>query len=89
MVPPSPAPLSYTITPADVTNRSVTNTATGHGFFRTTVINSNKDQATVTLIARPAIAITKTANPTSLTFGGGLVTYTYVVTNPGNVCSPA
>ena len=33
----------------------------------------------------PAIAITKTANPTSLPVGGGNVVYTYVITNPGNV----
>ena len=31
------------------------------------------------------IAIQKTANPTNLPIGGGPVTYTYTVTNPGNV----
>jgi uncharacterized repeat protein (TIGR01451 family) len=36
-------------------------------------------------VAQPAIGLTKVANPTSLSFGGGSVTYTYVVTNPGNI----
>ena len=33
----------------------------------------------------PQIAVTKTAIPTSLMAGGGPVTYTYAVTNPGDV----
>ena len=76
---------TYTITQPDLNNGSVTNTATGHGFFGKTPVDSNVAHATVTVVVRPAIAIAKTANPTSLTFGGGSVTYTYVVTNPGNV----
>jgi uncharacterized repeat protein (TIGR01451 family) len=37
------------------------------------------------VVTCPAIAIDKSANPTSLPAGGGSVTYTYPVTNPGNV----
>ncbi len=43
------------------------------------------DDAIVPVGSNPSLNITKTATPTSLSFGGGSVTYTYVVTNPGNV----
>ena len=44
------------------------------------------NSATVTVAqAAPAIAIDKTADPATLPAGGGSVTYTYVVTNAGNV----
>jgi len=76
---------TYTITQADLDAGSVTNTATGHGFFGETPIDSNVATATVTAVAHPAIHIMKTASPASLPVGGGSVTYTYVVTNPGNV----
>ena len=35
-------------------------------------------------IAAPAIDVEKVANPTELPFGGGSVTYTYTLTNPGD-----
>jgi uncharacterized repeat protein (TIGR01451 family) len=76
---------TYAITQADLDAGSVTNTATGHGFLGETPIASNVAHATVTAVAHPAIHITKTASPASLPVGGGSVTYTYVVTNPGNV----
>ena len=46
------------------------------------------DSATVTVATpapQPAVAIDKTADPTTLPAGGGSVTYTYVVTNTGTV----
>lgn len=44
------------------------------------------DQETVTVAAEaPAIAIVKRASPTTLPAGGGSVTYTYTVTNAGNI----
>ena len=60
---------------------TTTNTATADS-NETTAVN---DSATVTVAAAPGLAIDKTASPTSLPFGGGSVTYTYVVTNTGNV----
>ncbi len=72
---------SYTITQDDLNAGSVTNVASASADEMT----SPTDTATVTADQGPAIGITKTANPTSLPFGGGSVTYTYVVTNPGNV----
>jgi uncharacterized repeat protein (TIGR01451 family) len=46
--------------------------------------NSKNDNFKVRLDT-PAIAIDKVADPTSLPAGGGEVTYTYLVTNPGDV----
>lgn len=47
---------------------------------------TDDDQATVTVEeADPDIDVDKAASPTSLPFGGGSVTYTYTVTNEGNV----
>ena len=49
------------------------------------VVASDTDQATVTVAeSQPAIRVVAAANPTSLPPGGGQVTWTYVVTNPGN-----
>ncbi len=46
------------------------------------------DSATVTVAqppTQPGISIDKTADPTTLSVKGGSATYTYVVTNTGNV----
>ena len=80
---------AYTITAADVAAGSVINTARGGAFDPAGVpVLSNIVQAIVVLVVGPAlnpgIAINKTASPTNLPAGGGVVTYTYAVTNPGN-----
>jgi len=66
---------------------TTTNIATITGEYNTQIVQAN-DDAIVTVGTpqdNPIIAITKTANPTSLSAGGGNVDYIYVVTNPGNV----
>jgi uncharacterized repeat protein (TIGR01451 family) len=61
---------SYHITQADLNAGSVTNTAQGHGFFGTTMVNSNSDSATVTAVQEepppgdPVVVLTMTASPT-------------------------
>jgi len=66
-----------------------TNIATVEGIYNSQIIGPVIAEATVIVETpsqdNPAIAITKTANPTSLPVGGGNVVYTYVVTNPGDV----
>jgi uncharacterized repeat protein (TIGR01451 family) len=63
---------------------TTTNHARATGSFNGSSV-SDTDQATVTVaLSQPAIHIAIAANPTSLPAGGGNVTYTYVVTNPGN-----
>ncbi len=74
---------TYAATQADINaGHALVNTAS---VVTTEVPGPTEDDATTTITQSPAIGITKTANPTSLPFGGGSVTYTYVVTNPGNV----
>ena len=50
------------------------------GETKTCTITNNDIAATL-----PQISIVKSADPTSLPFGGGSVTYAYSITNPGNV----
>ncbi len=58
-------------------------TATGHGHDATV---TDTDTATVTVAASaPAIHVVKSPSVTSLPAGGGVVTYTYTVTNTGNI----
>jgi uncharacterized repeat protein (TIGR01451 family) len=68
---------SYTITVDDMNAGSVTNTA----FASAGVITSPNDTATVTAI--PALAIVKTAEPTTYDQVGQVISYTYQVSNPG------
>jgi uncharacterized repeat protein (TIGR01451 family) len=64
---------------------TTTNTAGVSGRAGTTTV-SDTDTATVAVTAsNAAISVVKTANPISLPAGGGPVTYTYNVTNKGNV----
>lgn len=66
---------------------TTTNVVDVTGTFEDVTVDDS-DQATVTVLPEPDapdINVVKTANPTSLGEGGGSVTYTYVVTNPGNV----
>jgi uncharacterized repeat protein (TIGR01451 family) len=62
---------------------TTTNTATVDS--GQTTAQSDTATVTATPAPAPAIAVAKTANPTQLPIGGGNVTYTFLVTNPGNV----
>jgi hypothetical protein len=76
---------TYTITQSDLDNGSVTNTATACGVYKRDTICTNQDQATVTAEANPSISLTKSANPTTYILVGDVITYSYVITNTGNV----
>ncbi|HET9520758.1 MAG TPA: hypothetical protein VFO73_06925, partial [Candidatus Limnocylindrales bacterium] len=84
---------SYTITQADLNAGSVTNTARGHGFFGTTPVDSNEDSETVSAIQVKSIDLDKSASAIDMTIvapstradAGDKITYTYVITNDGNV----
>ncbi len=71
----------YTCTANPTEDTTNTATATGYDSLGNPVRDT--DTAFVDVV-RPAIAIEKTANPT-VVLPGGLVVYTYVVTNPGDV----
>ncbi len=77
---------TYTVTQTDIDHGSIDDTALATATSPTGAsLQSNTGAASVTVIQSPAVAITKTANPTIVTSAGQSVTYTFVVTNTGDV----
>jgi uncharacterized repeat protein (TIGR01451 family) len=78
---------THTVTQADLDRGSVTNIATVVGKDPSDGALSGTDGVTVHDPAKPdpQIHVEKTSDAHRLPAGGGFVTYTYVVTNPGNV----
>jgi uncharacterized repeat protein (TIGR01451 family) len=81
---------SYTLTQADVTAGKVDNTATATGTATNGVQVTDPDSATVLIPANPSIALDKTAGSITDADGNGpdagdTVTYSFKVTNTGNV----
>ena len=72
---------SYTITQANLDSGSVTNTAQAQA----NGTNSNTDRKTVTAVQSPRITLVKTASPTTYSAVGAVISYSYLVTNIGNV----
>jgi uncharacterized repeat protein (TIGR01451 family) len=76
---------TYTITQADLDAGSVTNIAQGFGYFDDEIVESNEDDETVTAEQAPALTLVKTAAPVFYDSVGDVITYTYTLTNSGNV----
>ena len=77
---------TYSSTPADFDAGSIQNSATVSGRTPANgLVTSAPSSVTVTARSAPALTLTKTASPTSVTTPGQLVTYAFVVTNTGNV----
>jgi uncharacterized repeat protein (TIGR01451 family) len=77
---------TYTITAADLSAGQVTNTATDHGTppgSLTPVVSG--PATTVVLAEKPAITLVKSAKPAIFDRPGQVITYSYRVTNSGNV----
>ncbi len=77
---------SYAITQADMDAGHVTNTAHATGTApNNATVTSPSATAMVTATQTPVLALTKTASPATVTTAGTAVTYTFHVTNTGNV----
>ena len=76
---------SYTVTQADVDNGSVVNTATASGTPPVGAAVTAVDVATVTVTQSPAISLTKSVAPTTVSAAGAAVSYSFLVRNTGNV----
>ncbi|OKI48049.1 hypothetical protein A6A29_03060 [Streptomyces sp. TSRI0281] len=74
---------TYTVTEADGTAGSVTNTATAHGDAGGTPVVSPPDDVTLPVQSGPGIRLEKSADDTRVYRAGDEVTYTYTVTNTG------
>jgi uncharacterized repeat protein (TIGR01451 family) len=76
---------AYTVTLADVNAGAINNTATASGTPPTGPAVTDTDPNTVPVTQTPAIDLVKSASPSTVVAGGDLVTYSFLVTNVGNV----
>jgi uncharacterized repeat protein (TIGR01451 family) len=74
----------YTVTQADVDAGAVSNVATAHGTFDGAEVRQS-DSDTRPIAQAPSLALDKTADRATYVAAGDRVTYTYHVTNTGNV----
>ncbi|MER5645461.1 hypothetical protein [Streptosporangium sp. NPDC002524] len=77
---------TYTVTQADINAGSIVNTATASGTPPTgPAVTSAPSTATVTSEEASALTLVKSVAPATVSVAGQTVTYSYLITNTGNV----
>ena len=76
---------SYAVTQADLTAGAVVNTATASAVFNGNPVVSNQDQVSVPAIQGPALLLDKSTTTPNYDAVGDTISYSYLVTNSGNV----
>ncbi|MBX7251401.1 MAG: DUF11 domain-containing protein [Candidatus Promineofilum sp.] len=76
---------TYTVTQADLTAGSVTNIASGTAKHGANTVTSNTDTVTVPAVQTPALTLDKTTTTANYDQVGDTISYSYKVTNSGNV----
>ncbi|MEV7777631.1 Ig-like domain-containing protein [Kitasatospora sp. NPDC088351] len=77
---------TYTVTQADVDSGTITNTAIATGTPPSGApVTSPPSNAEVTAVRTPMLTIAKSVTPTTVSAAGQTVTYSFLVTNTGNV----
>lgn len=78
-------PRNYIVTQDDLTNGYVTNVAYATGTYNQKQVKSNEAKITIQAIRNPALSLKKTASSGTYSSEGESITYTYEVTNSGDV----
>ncbi len=77
---------TYAVTQADIDHGSIVDTSTAAGSTpRGVVVTDTSNSVTIDVTQSPALSITKSANPTTVSMIGQTIEYTFTVADTGNV----